>query len=68
MNKFKVFAAIAALALAFSLPASAAELRLAHPEATLQELVEAFDGTISRSGMSHRLRALEKLAEELAET
>lgn len=44
----------------------AAELRLAHPEATLQELVEAFDGTISRSGMSHRLRALEKLAQELA--
>lgn len=43
-----------------------AELRLAYPEATLQEMVEAFDGSISRSGMSHRLRALEKLAEQLA--
>lgn len=42
-----------------------AELRLAYPEATLQELVEVFDGSISRSGMSHRLRALEKLAEQL---
>ncbi|NMC30898.1 MAG: DNA-binding protein WhiA [Veillonellaceae bacterium] len=52
-----------------SLPRSlreVAELRLAYPEATLQELVEAFDGMISRSGMSHRLRALERLAEELA--
>lgn len=45
----------------------AAELRLAHPEATLQELVEVFDGKISRSGMSHRLRALEQLAEEYRE-
>jgi cell division protein WhiA len=42
-----------------------AELRMANPEATLQELVEAFDGKISRSGMSHRLRALEQMAEEL---
>jgi DNA-binding protein WhiA len=51
-----------------SLPRSlqeVAELRLANPEATLQELVEAFDGKISRSGMSHRLRALEQMAEEL---
>jgi DNA-binding protein WhiA len=44
-----------------------AELRLANPEATLRELVEAFDGTISRSGMSHRLRALERMAEESGE-
>ncbi len=53
-----------------SLPRSlkeAAELRVANPEATLQELVEAYDGDISRSGMSHRLRALERLAEELQE-
>jgi DNA-binding protein WhiA len=42
-----------------------AELRLANPEATLQELVEVFDGKISRSGMSHRLRALERLGEEM---
>ena len=44
-----------------------AELRLDNPEATLQELVELFDGQISRSGMSHRLRALEQMAEELKE-
>ena len=42
-----------------------AELRLENPEATLQELVEAFDGKISRSGMNHRLRALERLGEEM---
>ena len=42
-----------------------AELRLANPEATLQELVDAFDGKLSRSGLSHRLRALERLGEEM---
>ena len=42
-----------------------AELRLANPEATLQELVDAFDGKLSRSGLSHRLRALERLGEKL---
>jgi DNA-binding protein WhiA len=44
-----------------------AELRLANPESTLQELVQLYDGTISRSGLSHRLKALERLAEELQE-
>lgn len=44
---------------------SVAELRLSYPEATLQELVELFDGKISRSGMNHRLRALERIGEEL---
>lgn len=44
-----------------------AELRMDNPEATLQELVEAFDGKISRSGISHRLRSLERLAEQLLE-
>jgi len=44
-----------------------AELRLANPEATLQELVEAFEEKISRSGMSHRLKALELIAEESKE-
>lgn len=51
-----------------ALPASlrvVAELRLSHPEATLQELVELFDGKLSRSGMNHRLRALERIGEEL---
>jgi hypothetical protein len=45
-----------------------AELRLDNPEASLQELVEAFEGKISRSGMSHRLRALERLGEQLRES
>ena len=44
---------------------AAAELRLSFPEATLQELVELYDGKISRSGMNHRLRALERIGEEL---
>ena len=44
---------------------AAAELRLSYPEATLQELVELADGKISRSGMNHRLRALERISEEL---
>ena len=43
----------------------AAELRLAYPEATLQELVDAMEGRVGRSGMNHRLRKLEKLAGEL---
>ena len=42
-----------------------AELRLAHPEATLQELVDALDGRIGKSGINHRLRKLEKLAESI---
>lgn len=45
----------------------AAEVRLAHPQATLNEMVEALDGRVSKSGMNHRLRKLELLADELAE-
>lgn len=43
----------------------AAEARLAFPEATLNELVEVLDGCISKSGLNHRLRKLEQVAEEL---
>lgn len=43
----------------------AAELRLAYPQATLQELVDALEGRIGKSGINHRLRKLEKLAESL---
>jgi hypothetical protein len=46
----------------------AAELRLAMPEATLQELVDAADGLVGKSGMNHRLRKLEQLAQELETT
>lgn len=43
----------------------AAKLRMTHPEATLQELVDAMDGRISKSGMNHRLRKIEQIAMEL---
>ena len=49
-----------------SLPASlqqAAQLRTAHPDATVQELAEMAE--IQKSGMYHRLDRLMKLAEEL---
>jgi len=42
-----------------------AKLRLAHPEATLQELVDAMDGRVGKSGMNHRLRKIEQIAMEL---
>jgi DNA-binding protein WhiA len=42
-----------------------AKLRLAHPEATLQELVDAMDGKVGKSGMNHRLRKIEQIAMEL---
>lgn len=44
-----------------------AELRLANPEATLQELVDLAGGRVGKSGMNHRLRKLEQIAVELAE-
>lgn len=44
-----------------------AEVRLALPEATLSELVEALDNRVSKSGINHRLRKLEQLADEWQE-
>jgi DNA-binding protein WhiA len=44
----------------------AAEVRLSHPEATLSELVEALGGRVGKSGINHRLRKLEQIADELA--
>jgi len=43
----------------------AAELRLANPEATLQELVDLAGGQPGKSGMNHRLRKLEQIASDL---
>lgn len=43
----------------------AAELRLNYPEAALRELVELSDGHIGKSGMNHRFRKLEELADSL---
>lgn len=45
----------------------AAEVRLNHPEAALQELVEILNNGISKSGMNHRLRKLQQIAEKLKE-
>lgn len=42
-----------------------AEIRLAYPHATLQELVDATAGRIGKSGINHRLRKLEQIAGEL---
>lgn len=42
-----------------------ARLRLELPEASLQELVDASGEKIGKSGINHRLRKLEELAEEI---
>ncbi|MCC8022680.1 MAG: DNA-binding protein WhiA, partial [Clostridiales bacterium] len=42
-----------------------AALRLANPEASLQELAELTAGGLSRSGVNHRLKKIETIAEEL---
>lgn len=44
-----------------------ANIRLEHPDASLAELVSLLGNTISKSGVSHRLTALSKLADELRE-
>lgn len=42
-----------------------ANIRLKHPDASLVDLVELLDNKISKSGISHRLRAISKIADEL---
>ncbi len=42
-----------------------AELRVKYPEATLKELGDMFDPPLSKSGVNHRLRKIEKLAQEI---
>lgn len=46
---------------------AAAMLRLAHPEASLEELRRISDPPVSRSGLNHRLQKLTRLASELTE-
>ena len=46
----------------------AALLRLANPDATLSELCRLSGGTVSRSGMNHRLSRLSTIADELRES
>ncbi|SHE65327.1 DNA-binding protein WhiA [Desulforamulus putei] len=43
----------------------AAELRLQHPDASLKELGELWDPPIGKSGVNHRMRKLERLAERV---
>ncbi|GAA0078993.1 DNA-binding protein WhiA [Clostridium sp. CTA-5] len=42
-----------------------AELRLNYPEESLKELGEMLDPPVGKSGINHRLRKIEKIAEEL---
>ncbi|MBQ3409539.1 MAG: DNA-binding protein WhiA [Clostridia bacterium] len=42
-----------------------ANMRLKYPEASLSELAEQMDGKISKSGITHRLAAISKFADEL---
>ena len=42
-----------------------AKLRIAHPEASLIELGNMLKSPIGKSGVNHRLKAIEKMAEEL---
>lgn len=43
----------------------AAELRLQYPDATLKELGEFWDPPVGKSGVNHRMRKLERLAEKV---
>lgn len=42
-----------------------AELRLSYPDESLKELGEMLDPVVGKSGVNHRLRRIEKIAEEL---
>lgn len=44
-----------------------AGIRLQYPEASLQELGDLLDGKVGKSGINHRLRKLEQIADEHAE-
>jgi len=42
-----------------------AELRLNYPDESLKELGEMLNPIVGKSGINHRLRKIEKIAEEL---
>lgn len=42
-----------------------AEIRLAHPDINLKEVGEMLKGSVSKSGVNHRLRKIDELAEKL---
>jgi hypothetical protein len=43
-----------------------AELRLKYPDVSLKELGEMLNPPVGKSGVNHRLRRIEKIAEELS--
>ncbi|MDF2722173.1 MAG: sporulation regulator WhiA [Paenibacillus sp.] len=45
-----------------------AEIRLLHPDMNLKEVGELLKGTVSKSGVNHRLRKLDDLAEKMRST
>jgi hypothetical protein len=42
-----------------------AEVRLAHPDLNLKEVGEMLKGTVSKSGVNHRLRKIDEMAEKI---
>lgn len=42
-----------------------AEVRLAHPDMNLKEVGELLKGTVSKSGVNHRLRKIDEMAEKI---
>ncbi|GAB6991895.1 DNA-binding protein WhiA [Paenibacillus pini] len=42
-----------------------AEIRLSHPDMNLKEVGELLKGTVSKSGVNHRLRKIDELAEKI---
>jgi DNA-binding protein WhiA len=42
-----------------------AEIRLKHPDVNLQEVGDLLNGTVSKSGVNHRLRKIDELADKL---
>ncbi|MNJ66203.1 putative sporulation transcription regulator WhiA [compost metagenome] len=42
-----------------------AEVRLAHPDMNLKEVGELLKGKVSKSGVNHRLRKIDELAEKI---
>ena len=42
-----------------------AQVRLDNPEASLMELEQLLDGTLSRSGINHRLKRLQQIADDI---
>lgn len=42
-----------------------AEIRLAHPDINLKEVGDMLGGTVSKSGVNHRLRKIDELADKV---